>query len=118
MNVYDQAHTLAKAIKECEEYKQYMNAKNMIAQNPDLDKMIQDFQAKQLEMQAKQIAGEEMDAETLAKMQELMGIMMQDPAAAQYIQCEMRFALMMQDVYQILNETMVPAGSGNSQGAN
>ena len=118
MNVYDQAHILAKAIKECEEYKQYMNAKNMIAQNPDLDKMIQDFQAKQLEMQAKQIAGEEMDAEAVAKMQELMTIMMQDPAAAQYVQCEMRFALMMQDVYQILNETMVPAGSGNSQGAN
>ena len=99
MNVYDQAHILAKAIKECEEYKQYMNAKNMIAQNPDLDKMIQDFQAKQLEMQAKQIAGEEMDAEAVAKMQELMTIMMQD-------------------VYQILNETMMPAGSGNSQGAN
>ena len=117
MNVYDQAHILAKAIKECEEYKQYMNAKNMIAQNPDLDKMIQDFQAKQLEMQAKQIAGEEMDAEAVAKMQELMTIMMQDPAAAQYVQCEMRFALMMQDVYQILNETMMPAGSGNSQGA-
>ena len=114
MNVYDQAHILAKAIKECEEYKQYMNAKNMIAQNPDLDKMIQDFQAKQLEMQAKQIAGEEMDAEAVAKMQELMTIMMQDPAAAQYV----RFALMMQDVYQILNETMMPAGSGNSQGAN
>jgi len=118
MNVYDQAHILAKAIKECEEYKQYMNAKNMIAQNPDLDKMIQDFQAKQLEMQAKQIAGEEMDAEAVAKMQELMTIMMQDPAAAQYVQCEMRFALMMQDVYQILNETMMPAGSENSQGAN
>ncbi len=116
MNVYDQAHTLAKAIKECEEYKQYMNAKDMIAKNPDLEKMIQDFQAKQLELQAKQIAGEEADADAVAKMQELMGIMMQDPAAAQYVQCEMRFALMMQDVYQILNETIMPAGS--SQNAN
>ncbi len=93
-----------------------MNAKDMIAKNPDLDKMIQDFQAKQLELQAKQVAGEELDADAVAKMQELMSIMMQDPAAAQYIQCEMRFALMMQDVYQILSETVMPAGS--SQNAN
>lgn len=118
MNVYDQAHILAKAIKECEEYKQYISAKSTISQNPELDRMIQDFQAKQFEMQAKQMAGEELDAETVAKVQELMGIMMQDPSAAQYIQCEMRFALMMQDVYQIINEPIAPAGGSNNQGVN
>ena len=97
---------------------------NGLAENPVITEEDEDGKefkaalAYVMEYLAKQIAGEEMDAEAVAKMQELMTIMMQDPAAAQYVQCEMRFALMMQDVYQILNETMMPAGSGNSQGAN
>lgn len=113
MNVYDQAHTLARAIKECEEYKQYMSIKKTIEQNPQLDAMIKDFQQKQFEVQALQMAGQEADAETMAKIQELVGIVMSDPLAAQYMQCEMRFALMMQDVMNIVNEPIVGApGSG------
>ena len=68
MNVYDQAHTLARAIKECEEYKQYMNIKKTIEQNPQLDAMIKDFQQKQFEVQAMQMAGKEADPEGRQKL--------------------------------------------------
>ena len=49
MNVYDQAHGLAQAIKMSEEYKQYEGAKAKINENEDLSKMIRDFQTKQFE---------------------------------------------------------------------
>ncbi len=114
MNVYDQAHSLAKAIKECEEYKQYMNIKKTVEQNPQLDQMIKDFQQKQFEVQAMQMAGQEADPELMNKIQELVGIVMADPLAAQYMQCEMRFALMMQDVLQIVNEPI--AGPSPKEG--
>lgn len=48
MNVYDQAHGLAQAIKMSEEYKQYEGAKAKINENEDLSKMIRDFRPSSL----------------------------------------------------------------------
>ena len=50
MNVYDQAHGLAQAIKASEEFKQYDAVKKQVDANEELSKMIKDFQAKQLEL--------------------------------------------------------------------
>ena len=112
MNVYDQAHNLARAIKESEEFKQYDYLKKVIDQKEDLSKMVKDFQAKQFELQAKQMMGEEMTPEMMQSIQELYQIIMTDPTASQYMQAEMRFSLMMNDVYKILGEVM---GLGNMQ---
>lgn len=110
MNVYDQAHALAQAIKASEEFKQYEEIKQKIKTNPELDKMIKDFQAKQFELQTKQMMGEQLTPETMAEAQALYGILFKDPLAAQYLQAEMRFSLMMKDVYEILGEA---AGLGD-----
>ncbi|MGC2872939.1 YlbF family regulator [Ihubacter sp. rT4E-8] len=112
MNVYDQAHGLAKAIRECEEFKQYDQLQKLIDQNQELSAMLKDFQTKQFEMQAKQMMGEQVEADAMQQMQELSQIMMRDPLAAQYMQAQMRFSLMMNDVYKILGEVI---GLGNMQ---
>lgn len=110
MNVYDQAHGLAQAIKESEEFKQYDALKKQVDLNEELSKMLKDFQAKQLEFQTKQMMGEAPDNEAMANIQQLYAIMAQDPLAAQYLQAEMRFSLMMKDVYEILGEAMGVGG--------
>ncbi len=104
MNVYDQAHSLAQAIKLSEEFKQYKEIEAQIDEKPELSKMIKDFQQKSMEIQAKQLMGEEMGQEALAGIQQLYQIVMQDPLAANYMQASMRFSLMMKDVYEILGE--------------
>lgn len=106
MNVYDEAHNLAKAIKESEEFKQYEKTKKTIDENPELSKMLGDFQGKQLELQTKQMMGEEMGSEMMESIQNLYAIIMKDPVAAEHMQNEMRFSLMMNDVYQILGDAM------------
>ena len=100
MNVYDQAHGLAQAIKASEEFKQYNDVKGRVKANPELDNMLKDFQKKQFELQAKQMMGEEVTA----AVQSLYGIMANDPLCAEYLQAEMRFSLMMKDVYEIIGE--------------
>ena len=102
MNVYDQAHGLASAIKASEEFKQYDALKKQIDANADLSKMLKDFQAKQLEFQTKQMMGEQPNAEDMAGIQQLYTI----PLTAQYLQAEMRFSLMMKDVYGIIGEAI------------
>ncbi len=112
MNVYDAAHNLAKAIKESEEYNQYEEIKTSVSNNDDLAGMLNDFQAKQFEIQGKQMMGEEIGEEMMAQIQSLYGIMMQDPTAAQYLQAEIRFSLMMNDIYKILGDVI---SLGNKQ---
>lgn len=104
MNVYDQAHQLATAIKESEEFKRYDNSRRALESNPQLNQAMKDFMKKQFEMQAQQMMGEEMNAETMAQMQQLSAILMQDPIAAEFMQNQMRFSMMMSDVYKIVGE--------------
>ena len=106
MNVYNEAHSLARAIRESEEFKQYESMKKSVAQNPGLTEMLNDFQARQFEMQARHMMGEAPDQGAGDYIQELYGIMMKDPLSAQYLQCEVRFSMMMNDVYKILGEVV------------
>lgn len=106
MNVYNEAHNLARAIRESEEFKQYEEIKKTVAQNPSLTDMLNDFQAKQFEMQARHMMGEAPAKEAGDYIQELYNIMMKDPLSAQYLQCEVRFSMMMNDVYKILGEVI------------
>lgn len=106
MNVYDSARTLANSIKSSEEWTQYENMKKTIEGNDKVIEMINDFHEKQIALQTKQMMGQEMDAESTAQLQQLYAILMTDPLAAQYIQAEMRFSLMMNDIYKILGEVI------------
>jgi cell fate (sporulation/competence/biofilm development) regulator YlbF (YheA/YmcA/DUF963 family) len=106
MNVYDEAHNLAKAIKESEEFKQYEKTKEIVHANPELSQMMTDFQGKQMELQSKQMMGQEMGPEMMESIQGLYAIIMKDPVAAEHMQNEMRFSLMMNDVYKILGDSM------------
>ncbi|MFR8071836.1 MAG: YlbF family regulator [Anaerovoracaceae bacterium] len=105
MNVYDQAHSLAQAIRESEEFKQYDQYKKIVKENPQLNQSLKDLMKKQMEMQAAQMMGQEVTQEAFQQIQQLSAILMQDPTAAQYLQCQMRFSMMMADVYKIIGET-------------
>lgn len=106
MNVYEEAHNLSRAIKESEEYKYYKAAADKLKEKPELDKMIKDFMEKQIKIQTKQMLGEAVEESQLSEIQRLSAIVMQDPLAAEYMQCQMRFSIMAQDVYTILGETL------------
>ena len=105
MNVYDQAHQLASAIKESEECKQYTAVRKRVEQNPDLDAAIKDFLKKQFEFQSKQMMGQEVDQSDFAQLQQLSAVLMQDPLTSEYFQCQMRFGAMMSDVYKIIGDS-------------
>lgn len=107
MNVYDQAHGLAQAIKESAEFKEYEKLQFEIDGKPELSKMLKDFQQKSIEMQTKQMMGEETGPEVLEGVQKLYQIIMQDPLAASYMQASMRFSVMLKDVYDIIGEASI-----------
>lgn len=106
MNVYEEAHSLERAIKVSEEYKEFKRLKEKIDAEESLKKMMEDFHSKQLELQTKQMMGQEVTSEMMQSVQDLYQIIAKDPVAAEYLQAEMRFSVMMQDVYKILGEVV------------
>ena len=118
MNVYNEAHELTQAIKESQEYIQFEAAKAKVKQNPELDKNLADFRQKQISIQAAQMMGQQMDPNEMAQLQTLYGILMSDPLAAEYMQCEMRFSIMINDVMKIIGEVVdmgIDMGGNNAQ---
>jgi ribonuclease J len=106
MNVYDQAHALARALKEAPEYQGYMELKAKVSENDDLSASINDFQQKQFQLQAQQMLGGEMQTDMMEQIQSLYQILAKDPLAAQYLQAEFAFTRLVSEVYGILGEVI------------
>lgn len=105
-NVYDIAHELARSLKETDQFKDYAEAKKKIDANPDLAKMIEDFQKKSIEIQTKQMTGEELDADAMNQFQQMYSIVLSDPLAGEYLQKQMVLSQIVSELYGILGEAL------------
>ena len=103
-NPYDKARELTIAIKESQEYLDYVAAKERASVNQELVAALNDYQEKQFDIQKKTMLGEEIGPEVMQQMQNLYQILASDPAAAAYLQAQVRFAMLVNDVYKVLGD--------------
>ena len=106
MNPYDKARELSIAIKESQEYRDYMDAKERASQNQELVAALNDYQEKQFDLQKKTLLGEDIGQDIMQQMQDLYQILARDPAAAAYLQAQIRFAMMVNDIYRTLGDVV------------
>ncbi len=106
MNPYDYARNLANALKESQEYKEYANIKSEVANIPEVNKMLVDFQQKQYQFQVAQMTGQKPDPAAIKEVQDLLGVLNQNPKAAAYLQAEMKFTQMVAEIYNIIGEAI------------
>lgn len=106
MNVYDEAHSLARAIKESNEFREFDRMRKLIESDPDLSQMLGEMQKLQVELQAAQMQGQQPNPETMGRVQSLGTMLATKPLAAQFLQAEGAFSLMMNDVFSIIGEAM------------
>lgn len=106
MNVYDEAHNLAKAIKESNEFIEFEKIKKQVDADEQLSQMLKDLQEKQIEIQTTQMTGEEPSQELIQQMQSLATMVGTKPLAAQYMQAEATFSVMINDVFGIIGEAI------------
>lgn len=106
MNVYDEAHNLARALKNCPEYQNYVAIKAEVSQNAELSAMLNDFQEKNMQMQTQQMLTGQIPEGMGDLIQSLYQSLAVDPLAARYLQAEMVFTKLVADVYGILGEVI------------
>ena len=106
MNVYDEAHSLAKAIKESNEFKEFDRMRIAVDNNKECSDMLKELQELQMQLQAAQIAGQTPDSNLVTRFQSLSTMIATKPLAAQYLQAQGAFMVMMNDVFGIIGEAM------------
>lgn len=105
MNVYDQAHALAKGLKESHEYQTLLQAKHGLGGDAQAQQMVKDFLKKRMEVAMASASGQE-DKEKNEQLQRLGELLSANAKARDYLQAHMRFEMMMADVYKILGEAV------------
>mgnify|MGYP001007016462 FL=1 len=105
-NVYNEAHKLAKAIKESDEYKGYVEKKEAAYSNEKNKEMIENFMNKVLEVQREQLSGKEIDKEKIEKLNKLEDVLMLNPAIKEFFAAQLRFSQMVQDINNIIGEAI------------
>ncbi|MBQ6621638.1 MAG: YlbF family regulator [Mogibacterium sp.] len=106
MNVYEEAHNLARAIKDSNEFKEFDHWRAAVEQDEQLKQMINSFEQLQLQMTAGQMNGQGLDPELMSRLQSMYTMLAAKPEAARYLEASMRFSLMMKDVGEILADAV------------
>ena len=106
MNVYDEAHDLARAIKESHEFIEFDRVRKEVENDKDVSEMLGELQKLQLEFQTAQMTGKQPDEQSISRMQSLSTMIATKPLAARYIQAQGAFSVMMNDVFRIIGETV------------
>ncbi|MBF7095768.1 YlbF family regulator [Alkalibacter mobilis] len=104
MKIYDEAHMLAKAIKESPEYKRMKETQEKVRKNPNDWEMVTDYMKKQMEVQTMQMMGQEPTESQVEKFNQMTSALMAIPAIAEYFHAQYTFSNIYQDVMKIITE--------------
>jgi len=104
MNVYDQAHALARGLKETEEYREFMRLKQIAYEDSTNKALLDEYKRLQFRLQARAASGESIDSEDMQKFQRIASLLQLNQDASGYILAEFRFQKMLADIYKILGD--------------
>ena len=102
MNPYDQAHALAKSLKESEEYREYTRLREIAYESDTNRALLDEYKRLQFRMQAKMAAGETMPEEDFQRLQQIGTLLQFNQDVSAYLLAEFRFQRMLSDIFKIL----------------
>lgn len=104
MNVYDQAHALARGLKETEEYREYIRLKTLAYDDSTNKTLLDEYKRMQFKMQARAASGEKVSDEDMQKITRIASLLQLNEDARDYLMAEFRFQKMLADIYKILGD--------------
>lgn len=102
MNPYDQAHTLARALKESEEYREMMRLRELAYESDTNRALLDEYKKLQFRMQAKLASGEAMPEDDYQRLQQIGTLLQFNQDVSAFLMAEFRFQRMLSDIFKIL----------------
>lgn len=106
MDVQRKAQELAEAIANSSEYQRKVKAAEEVNKHHAAKVMLRDFQEKQLELQKKQMSGEEVTPEQEEQMQRLFGVISVNPYIRELVEADFAFSGLMMQVTDTLSTVL------------
>ena len=102
MNPYDQAHALARALKESDEYREYIRLKETAYDDSTNKALLDEYKKLQFRLQARAAAGESMPQDDMQRLTQIGALLQFNPDVSAYLMAEFRFQRMLSDIFKIL----------------
>lgn len=107
MNIYDKINDLANALRQSEELNRYIEIKKEVYKDEEKKKQIENFRQKQMEVQSLSMEGKLEESEKkYAILQQMYQILMQDENIKKMFDAEVKFDILVGDMYKILGEAI------------
>lgn len=103
MDVNEIMVILAEALKNCDEYKGFLTAKENLRKNPANGEMLDLFRQKQFEFQMAELAGQEIDEDEKMQLEGDYQLLSQTPEVNEYLNAEYRFSLIMSSIQEAIS---------------
>ncbi|NLG24598.1 MAG: YlbF family regulator [Clostridiales bacterium] len=102
MNIYDQAHALARMLRDSEEFTEYQRLREIAYQDDTNRALMDEYKRLQYQMQLRMASGDRMDEDDFQRMQKIAGLLQFNADATACLMAEFRFQKMLADIYKIL----------------
>lgn len=105
-NIYDYAYDLEKAIRNSDEYNNLRKSFENVMKDPGSKKMFEDFRTLQMELQLKQMQGEQPSQDELENAQKRFEVIQQHPEISKLLAMEDRMNVVMADISEIVSKPL------------
>jgi cell fate (sporulation/competence/biofilm development) regulator YlbF (YheA/YmcA/DUF963 family) len=102
VNLYDAAHELEKLIRQSDEYKSLKNMYDAVNSDPQARIMFDNFRQIQMNLQQKQMMGQEISPQEVDQAQKTVTLVQQNPKIAGLMQAEQRMGMVIGELNQLI----------------
>jgi cell fate (sporulation/competence/biofilm development) regulator YlbF (YheA/YmcA/DUF963 family) len=102
VNLHDAAYALEKAIRQSDEYKQLQQMYHQVNADPAAKNMFDQFRQIQMNLQQKQMMGQEISEQEVQQAQSTVAVVQQNEKIAQLMQAEQRMSMIIGELNQLI----------------
>ncbi|HWJ77862.1 MAG TPA: YlbF family regulator [Niallia sp.] len=102
VNLHDSAYALEKAIRQSDEYLELKKMYDLVNADPSAKAMFENFRTIQLQLQQKQMSGQEITQEEVEQAQKTVALVQQHETIAKLMAAEQRMSMAIGELNQII----------------
>jgi cell fate (sporulation/competence/biofilm development) regulator YlbF (YheA/YmcA/DUF963 family) len=105
-NVYDVAYDLEKALRNSEDFQALKNSYDEVNNNPETKELFGKFRDIQVNLQQKQMSGQEVSQEEIEEAQKLFADVQQNETISKLMAAEQRMSMIINDLNKVITKPL------------
>ncbi len=106
MSIMEKAEELAKEIIDTAEYKELKSAETNMHNNEEAKSLLEDYQAKQKQLQMMQANGKNVNQQQQKKIQTIQNKLQKNPKIRKFMEAQQKFNKLMETINQTISEQL------------